>query len=140
MRALAIDVGTVRVGLAISDPLGMTAQPLDVIPRRGPKRDLAAIAKIVTEREVEVLVIGLPINMNGTEGPSVEMARAFAALLEPLGLPIEFIDERLSSAVAERILISADMRRDRRKQVRDKVAAAVILQTWLDRRAGGFFA
>ncbi|MDP8223456.1 MAG: Holliday junction resolvase RuvX [Candidatus Lernaella stagnicola] len=137
MRALAIDVGTVRVGLAVSDPLGLTAQPLVVIRRGKPAADLEAIRAVVTEKEVDILVVGLPINMDGSEGPAATMARDFAKLLEPLGLPIEFADERLSSAVAEHVLLAADMRRDKRKQVRDKVAAAVILQAWLDGRGRG---
>jgi len=134
IRALGIDVGAVRIGLALSDPLGMTAQPLDVIKRTTPERDLDAIRKAVRDNEVTVLVIGLPLNMDGSEGPAVEHARLFGKLLEPLGLPIEFVDERLSTVVAESVLLEADMRRDKRKQVRDKVAAAVILQAWLDRQ------
>ncbi|HPQ70232.1 MAG TPA: Holliday junction resolvase RuvX [bacterium] len=134
MRALGIDVGTVRVGLALSDPLGYTAQPLEVIKRTNPARDLEAVRRIVEEKQVEVLVVGLPLNMNGTEGPAAEMARAFAALLAPLELPVEFIDERTSSLMADAVLVQADVSRAKRKQVRDKMAAAVLLQTWLDGR------
>jgi len=137
MRALGIDVGTVRVGLALSDPLGYTAQPLEVIKRTNPARDLEAVRRIVEEKQVEVLVVGLPLNMNGTEGPAAEMARAFAALLTPLALPIEFVDERTSSLMADAVLVQADISRAKRKQVRDKMAAALLLQTWLDGRRQG---
>ena len=135
MRALGIDVGAVRVGLALSDPLGLTAQPLAVVRRTTPERDLGAIGEIAEKHEVDTLVIGLPINMDGSEGPAAEAARLFGRLLAPLNLPVEFVDERLSTVVAEAALLEADVRRDKRRQVRDKVAAAVILQTWLDQRA-----
>lgn len=135
VRALAIDVGTVRLGLALSDPLGISAQPLIVLRRqKTPALDLEAIRKIVVEYEVTILVLGMPYNFDGSEGPAAEMARAFGTLLEPLGLPLEFVDERLSSAIAEQTLLAGDVRRAKRKELRDKLAAAVILQSWLDRR------
>jgi putative Holliday junction resolvase len=134
MRALAIDVGSVRLGLAITDPLGITAQPLEVLKRTTPVRDLAAIQKIVSDQEVGVLVLGLPLNMDGSEGPAAQAARAFGELLGPTGLPIDYVDERLSTVMAESALLEADLRRRDRKQVRDKVAATIILQTWLDQR------
>ncbi|HPM75952.1 MAG TPA: Holliday junction resolvase RuvX [bacterium] len=137
MRALGIEVGTVRIGLALSDPLGYTAQPLEVVKRTNPARDLEAVRRIVEEKQVEVLVVGLPLNMNGTEGPAAEMARTFAALLAPLKLPVEFVDERTSSLMADAVLVQADVSRARRKQVRDKMAAALLLQTWLDGRRQG---
>ena len=137
MRALGIDVGSVRLGLALSDPLGLSAQPLEVLRRTTPARDLAALREIARKHEVEILVIGLPYNMNGTEGPAAQAARDFARLLEPLGLPIEFVDERASTMIAESVLLEGDVRRDRRKHLRDKLAASVILQTWLDQRARG---
>ncbi len=137
MRALGIDVGSVRLGLALSDPLGMAAQPLEVIRRTSPQRDLEAIRAIALQHEVEVLVIGLPYNMNGSEGPAAQAARDFARLLEPLGLPVEFIDERASTMIAEAVLLEGDVRRDKRKHLRDKLAASIILQTWLDQRARG---
>lgn len=134
MRALGIDVGTVRIGLALSDPLGMTAQPLSVIKRTTPARDLTAVRDIVAQKQVDVLVVGLPLNMNGSEGPAAQMARDFAALLAPLERPVEFVDERTTSMLADAALVQADVSRAKRKQVRDKVAAALILQTWLDQR------
>jgi putative Holliday junction resolvase len=134
IRALAIDVGSVRLGLAISDPLGISAQPLSVLRRAGPKRDFEAIRRIVEEREIGVIVLGLPYNMDGSEGSAAEAARLFGQLLAPLDLPIEFVDERLSTVMAESVLLSADLRRADRKEVRDKVAATIILQSWLDRR------
>jgi putative Holliday junction resolvase len=134
LRALAIDVGSVRLGLAVSDPLGISAQPLTVIKRTTLARDLDAIRKVIAEKEVTVLVVGLPLNLDGSEGPAVEAARKFGDALAALGLPIEYVDERLSTVMAESALIEADMRRSDRKQTRDKVAAALILQTWLERR------
>lgn len=135
MRALGIDVGSVRIGLALSDPLGFSAQPLEVLRRTSVERDLKALRELIAKHEVDTLVIGLPYNMNGTEGPAAQAAREFARLLEPLGLPIEFADERASTMIAEQALLEGDVRRDKRKDIRDKVAAAVILQSWLDQRA-----
>lgn len=134
MRALGLDVGSVRVGLALSDPLGMTAQPLSVLRRTTPERDFAEIKKIIEKHEVDHLILGLPVNMDGSEGEAVKSVRLFAELLSPLNLPVEFVDERLTTVMAEAVLLEADLRRDKRKQVRDKVAAALILQTWLDQR------
>ncbi len=134
MRALAIDVGTVRLGLAVSDPLGISAQPLEVIAAAPFAKALEQLRRIIREKEVAILLIGLPLNMDGTEGDAAKMARDFGALLAPLGLPVEYVDERLSTAMAENALLEADLRRDRRKQVRDKVAATLILQSWLNTR------
>lgn len=136
MRILGIDLGEVRVGLALSDEMGWTAQPFEVIKRQNDAQVLDEIARIVTEQEVGELVVGMPFNMNGSEGPRALLARTFIEeLTERLHLPVHPVDERLSTVFAERALLEADMRRDKRKRVIDKVAAAVILQGYLDSRS-----
>jgi putative Holliday junction resolvase len=135
MRTVAFDFGAARIGLAVTDPLGLTAQPLTVVKRTTPARDLEAIRRALADRDVTTLVVGLPLNMDGSEGPAAKAARAFAELLAPLGLPVEFVDERLTTIIAEAALVEADMRRGDRRHVRDKVAAVLILQTWLNLRA-----
>jgi putative Holliday junction resolvase len=135
MRAVAFDFGQARIGMAISDPLGLTAQPLTVVKRTTLARDFDAIRNAIADRDVTTLVVGLPLNMDGSEGPAAKAARAFGDLLAPLGLPVEYVDERLTTVMAEAALLEADMRRAGRRDVRDKVAAVLILQTWLDSRA-----
>lgn len=134
MRTLGVDVGRVRIGLALADDVLRTAQPLTTLVRRGDARDFAAIAELVREYEVSRLVVGLPLNMDGSEGASARFARAMAEKLGAyLALPVELADERLSSFEAEQRLrdrgVSA---KDARGSV-DAEAAAVILQGWLDR-------
>ncbi len=132
-RALALDVGTKTIGLAISDPLGMFAQPLFTLSRRGVRKDVAALLPTLSEREVRVLVVGLPLELDGSEARSARLARQVGeALAEASGLPLVYIDERYSSVEAERHLLAADLSRARRKAVIDQAAAAVILQSWLD--------
>jgi putative Holliday junction resolvase len=132
-RLLGIDLGDVRIGLAISDPLGLTAQGLDVIRRRTETEDLKRIGDLIREYDVQTIVLGFPKNMNGTVGPRGELTREFARQLEEtFHLPVVLWDERMSSIAAERILIEADVRRNKRKQVVDKMAAAIILQNYLD--------
>jgi putative Holliday junction resolvase len=135
MRIAALDVGDVRVGVAVSDELGITAQPIAVVKRVGGRRDLVAIAEALAPYTPERLVVGLPLNMNGSEGPQAARVRAFAeAVAKHLGLPLEFWDERLTTVAAERVLLEADLSRRRRRDVVDKVAAVLILQGFLDRR------
>ena len=135
MRVLALDYGKKRMGVAVSDGLGLTAQPLTTIERKGFKTDSRIIEELCREREVEELVVGLPVRMDGTMGPEVEAVMRFVdKLQEFLGLPIHTWDERLSTVAAERVLIEADLSRRKRKKVVDRVAAAWILQAWLDRR------
>ncbi len=137
MRILGIDIGTVRIGVALSDAMGWTAQPLEVIRRTRPENDLDRLAELAALHDVEEIVIGLPYNMNGSAGPMAALAREFALKMqERLGLPVREWDERLSSAAAERALLEGDVRRNKRKQVIDKVAAAIILQGYLDHKAG----
>lgn len=134
MRILALDVGTKTVGLAISDLLGMTAQGLTTLRRRTLEADLLELEKIIREYEVEELMIGLPLNMNGTAGPSVEMAREFGAACGERfpEMKITYRDERYSTMAAERFLLEGDVSRKKRKQVIDKMAAAYVLQGYLD--------
>jgi putative holliday junction resolvase len=135
MRILAIDYGTVRMGLAISDDLGMIAQPLDFIPAEPLDEFITKLKTILTEKQVGEILVGMPRNMDGTYGPSAERVRAFIATLkETIATPIRTWDERLTSAQANRLLIQADMRRDKRKQRVDGAAAAILLQSFLDSR------
>lgn len=113
------------------------ASGLEVIRRRGLDADMARLAEIARLYEVERWVVGMPRNMNGTYGPRSELTRQFIAVLEErLGLPVESWDERLTTVVAERVLLEADVSRAKRRQVIDKMAAAVILQGYLDARQG----
>jgi len=135
-RALGLDVGDKTVGLALSDGLGITAQGLDTLQRKNNESDLMAIAAVCEQNEVERLVVGLPLNMDGSEGPRAEVSRRFGDKLAlKTGLPVEYWDERLTTAEAERILIQADVSRQKRKGVIDKLAAQIILQSWLDAHA-----
>lgn len=135
-RALGIDYGDVRIGIAVSDAMGWTAQGVETIHRKNEEADLARIGELIAQYEVGTLVLGLPKNMNGTIGPRGELSQQFAALLEEkFGLPVVLWDERLSTMAAERMLISADVSRKKRKQVVDKMAAAIILQNYLDSKS-----
>lgn len=138
MRALGVDLGSKRIGIAISDRSGTIASPLTVVQRSGSvRRDHQALAALVTEEEAEVVVVGLPLNMNGSAGPAAKAAVTEAeALATVVGVPVITFDERRTTVTADRALMEAGIgARDRRKYV-DKVAAAVMLQTWLDSRAG----
>jgi putative Holliday junction resolvase len=134
VRTLGVDLGRVRIGLAIADEVLRTARPLRVVTRRSDAADLASIADAAREYEVERAVLGLPLNMDGSEGPSARLARAFAPKLEAaLGVPVVLFDERLSTFEAEiRLRDQGFSAKDRRSRV-DAEAAAVILQGWLDR-------
>jgi len=132
-RVLGIDLGSRRIGVAVSDGLGLTAQPRATLARHGGVRDLDAIAAAVKESGADRIVLGLPIDPEGQEGPAAMRARAFAEKLRAaLQLPVELIDESFSTVEAEEVLLAADMSRAKRKKVIDKLAAAVILQRWLD--------
>lgn len=136
MRILALDVGTHTVGVAISDPLGMFAQPVETLRRTGRKADVAHLCGIARERGAQRVVVGLPIRTDGTEGDSAKEARRMVAALEAaLGedVPVVLEDERFTTAQAERSLIKSNVRRKKRKQVIDQVAAVLILQSYLDR-------
>ena len=130
-RVLGIDYGTKRVGLAISDGIGLTARPLDVVPRR----QLAdRVRQIAAEYEVGTIVVGLPTSLDGNEGVSAMAARELGdELSDLLGVGVVYIDERFTSRMAEDSLLESGMKRRDRKETVDKVAAAIILQTYLDR-------
>jgi putative Holliday junction resolvase len=129
-RYLGVDYGTKRIGLAISDGLGLTARPLEVVPRK----DLeAALRKIAGEYPVDEVVVGLPTALGGHEGDSAIGARALGHEIEELlEVPVSYVDERFTSRMAESVLLESGMKRHTRKETVDKVAAAIILQTFLD--------
>ena len=132
-RILGLDYGTARVGVAISDTLQMIASPLYYIPAKDQQACIAAIAELCQEREVGRVVVGLPKHMNNTEGESSKAARAFGAKIEAAtGLSVDFLDERLTTAAAERVLIAANVSRKKRKEKIDSMAAGIILQNYLD--------
>lgn len=134
-RILALDVGTKRIGLAVSDPLGFTAQGLGVLERKDWDRDIARLVEIARPYQVQEILVGLPRHMDGRPGDQVEAILDLAqALAEALGAKVSTWDERLSTVEAERLLIQADMSRKRRRRVVDKVAASLILQAYLDGR------
>jgi putative Holliday junction resolvase len=134
MRKAALDIGDVRIGIATSDMLGIIASGYETYTRKGGEQDLMYITRFCKERQVDTLIVGLPINMDGTEGDRAVKTRAFAeALSAYAGIKIVYQDERLTTVQAERMLIEGGVRRDKRKQVIDKVAATIILQSYLDR-------
>jgi putative holliday junction resolvase len=138
-RLLGLDLGTKTIGMALSDPLRMVASPFETIRRGKFRPDAERLAAAATKLSVGGLVIGLPVSMDGTEGPRCQSVRQFAANLEPfLPLPMTFWDERFSTAAVEREMIAHDMTRKRRAEIIDRVAAAYILQGFLDwlRREG----
>jgi putative Holliday junction resolvase len=137
VRALGIDPGTKRIGLAVSDLSGTIASPLHVLHRsKSRQHDLQEIARIAREEEAEVIVMGLPLNMDGSESKSskaaVHEARKLATLVD---VPVELHDERLTTVTAERSMMDAGLNAIERRQRVDKVAAAIMLQSWLDSRA-----
>jgi putative holliday junction resolvase len=138
VRVLALDLGSRRIGVAVSDITGTVASPLTVLQRsRSRRHDHDRIAAVVRDEEAELVVIGLPITLSGNEGVAARAARTEAeALATIVDVPIETFDERLTTVTAERALSEAGVRGQARRQVVDKVAAAVILQAFLDRRAG----
>lgn len=133
MRILGLDVGKKRIGVAVSDELGITAQGIGVIVRSSTKGDIQAISEIARKYRVNKIVIGLPVNMNGTLGPQGEEIKEFGEKLRNyLNIEVQYWDERLSTVAAERVLIDADISRKKRKNVIDKLSAVVILQNFLD--------
>lgn len=131
-RVLAIDYGLARVGLAISDPLRITAQPLITLERRGDKHICREIAAMVEEREVRAIVVGLPLDMSGHESKQAQLVRAFIDRLgRHVRVPIEAWDERLTTVAAERILDEASTSRRKKKRAIDQIAAALILEGYL---------
>lgn len=141
MRILGLDYGSKTVGVALSDPLGITAQPVETIWRKEEnklRKTLARIGEIVSEYQVEEIVVGYPKNMNNTIGERAERALEFKAMLERrTGLPVMMWDERLTTVEANRTLMETGVRRENRKQYLDELAAVFILQGYLDLRANG---
>jgi putative Holliday junction resolvase len=134
MRMMGLDVGDRRIGVALSDELGITATPREVLKRDG--REWAAIVRLTEQEAVGEIVVGVPRSLSGELGPQAEKVLSFIATLRArVNVPVQEWDERLSTAVAERVLIDADTRRSRRREVIDKLAAAVILQSYLDHKA-----
>ncbi len=132
-RTLGVDYGERRVGLAISDELGIMALPLDILPVQSSKHMIRDVLRLCQEKQVAVIVVGLPLNMDGSRGPAVEAVERFVNELRRQGdLPVEVWDERMSSRQVERMLIDSDVSRSRRKGLVDKLAAQVILQSYLD--------
>jgi len=135
-RVLGLDVGSKRIGIAISDPLGITAQGLETLQRQNKRLDFERLTKLAREYEVAEIVVGLPLRMSGAEGTQAEKMQIFAEELRTrLQVPVHLWDERLTSAEANRLLREADMSIRRRGQVVDQMAAVLILQSWMEHRA-----
>lgn len=137
MRVVALDLGTKRIGVAVSDLSGTIATPRTVIQRSGSKtRDHQVVKALIEEEEAELLIVGLPLNMNGSYGPAAKGAVAEAAeMASVVGVPVETFDERLTTVSADRALMEANISATNRRKLVDKVAAAVMLQAWLDGKA-----
>ncbi len=139
MRILGLDFGSKTVGVAVSDPLFLTAQGVEIIRREKEnqlRKTLARIEELIGEYEVGEIVLGLPMNMNGTEGVRVELTREFQEKLERrTGLPVHLYDERMTTVMADNAMMEAGIRREDRKDYVDRIAAQLILQGYLDRRA-----
>jgi putative Holliday junction resolvase len=135
-RVLALDVGSRRLGVAVSDPTGTVATPLATLPRRGVEADASAIARLAAEQEAGTVVAGLPVSLSGREGPAARAVRTYVDQLRGLlpELVFELADERLSTVSAERALVAGGVGRRARREVVDQVAASVFLQAWLDAR------
>ena len=132
-RVIGIDLGAKRIGVAVTDALGMAAFPHATIARHGGQRDLDAIAAVVREVQAERVVLGLPLSPEGEVGRAAKSAQTFAERLRAaLSVPVELVDESFSTVEAEEVLLAADLSRARRREVIDKLAAAVILRRWLD--------
>ncbi len=135
MRVMGLDIGSKTIGIAVSDPLGLTAQGLTTIYRRNLDTDLAVLKKLTEQYSVKQLVVGLPRNMNGSYGPQAALVRNFAGKIkQKLNLPLCYYDERLTSVAADKVLLEADLSRKSRRKVIDQVAATIILQGFLDRQ------
>ena len=134
-RVLGLDYGSRRIGVAVSDPLGITAQPLPALHREGDRKDIAGIGRLAAGLGVASVVVGLPLLLNGDEGPQAARARAFGQMLSTeLSLPVTMWDERLTTAQSERHLVDSGVRRERRKEIRDSLSAMFLLQSFLDPR------
>lgn len=136
MKIIALDIGTVRIGIATSDIMEIIASAYEVYRRKNLSEDVKYIASLVSKLDAGEIVIGLPLKLDGSEGQSVDMAREFGEKLSELvSVPIVYQDERLSTVSAERILIESGVRREKRKDKIDSIAATIILQTYLDKKS-----
>jgi putative Holliday junction resolvase len=134
-RVLGLDVGSRRIGIAVSDALGITAQGLETLQRRNKRTDLAALEQVIRDNEVREIVVGLPLRMSGAEGTQSEKMRAFADdLRKKFRVPVHLWDERLTSAEANRFLRETDLSIDKRAKAVDRMAAILILQGWMESR------
>lgn len=135
-RWLGLDYGSRRIGVAVSDPTGTIASPLTTVENKGPAAVIAALRRVAAETGAVGVVVGLPVRTSGQEGPEAGAAREFAARIEAaLALPVRLWDERLTTASAERALIEGGVRRERRRDLIDRVAAQMMLQSFLDARS-----
>jgi putative holliday junction resolvase len=135
---LGLDVGSKTIGMAVSDPLGITAQGLNTIRRKNKRLDFGQLERVIRQYEVTEVVVGYPLRMSGAEGSQAEKMQQFAEeLRRRFELPVHLWDERLTSAQANRMLRETDLSIKRRGEVIDRLAAVLILQSWLDRRASG---
>ena len=138
MRILGLDLGERRIGVALSDPLGLTAQPLTVLERRNPTADLQTLCGLVAKHGVERVVLGLPLSLRGTRGPAAQRAEDFGRRLEAVArIPVHFMDERLTTVQGQRVLREMATAPRKRKQVIDRVAAQLILQQYLEMEGHG---
>ena len=136
-RILGLDVGARRIGIAVSDPLGITAQGLETLQRKNKRRDFEYLKRIIREYHVKEIVVGLPLRMSGAEGIQSEKMRVFAEELhQKFGMPVHLWDERLTSAEANRFLRGTDLSIEKRGKAVDRMAAVLILQGWMEKRAG----
>ncbi len=134
-RVLGLDVGSKTIGMAVSDPLGITAQGLSTLRRRNKRLDLQALEQVIRDYEVAEIVVGYPLRMSGSEGIQSEKMTRFAEdLRKHFGLPVHLWDERLTSAEANRVLRESEMSIKRRGEVVDRLAAVLILQSWMEAR------
>jgi putative holliday junction resolvase len=134
-RVLGLDVGAKTIGLAVSDPLGITAQGLATLRRRNKRTDFERLEELIRDYEIAELVVGYPLNMSGVEGKQAEKMRSFAdELRQRFRLPVHLWDERLTSAEANRLLREMEVPNERRRQVVDRMAAVLILQSWMDQK------
>jgi putative Holliday junction resolvase len=134
IRALGLDLGSKRIGVAIGDRTGTIASPLKVLQRSGSmRRDHQTIAELVIEEEADIVVVGLPLNMSGSSGPAAKAAiDEAAAMATVVGVPVVTFDERRTTVTADNAMMEANMRAEARRRIVDKIAAAVMLQNWLD--------
>jgi putative holliday junction resolvase len=135
-RILGLDVGSRRIGIAVSDPLGITAQGLETLQRRNKRHDLEHLRRVISEYDVKEIVVGLPLRMSGAEGTQADKMQAFAEdLRKRFQLPVHLWDERLTSAEANRLLRETDLSIEKRGKAVDRMAAVLILQAWMENRA-----